>query len=100
MTTLQPRPGCDDFDGGAGKQEGICEPFMVAHRILGEGRMKMIWWYVAAVDESAAVNKGEEEFEAGLFAFKEVVRVLTFQSDREAVAKAVDIFEETFGGEY
>ena len=59
--------------------------------------MKMIWWYVAAVDEDAAVGKGEAEFESGLFGLEEVVSKLTFLSDREVVVKAVEIFEATFG---
>jgi 8-oxo-dGTP pyrophosphatase MutT (NUDIX family) len=97
MTTCQPRPGYDDYGGGAGKCEGICEPFMVGHRVLGDGKMKMIWWYVAAVDEDAEVGEGEAEFESELFGFEEVLSKLTFRSDREVVAKAVEIFEETFG---
>ena len=97
MTTCQPRPGYDDYDGGAGKCDEICEPFMVGHRTLRDGKMKMIWWYVAAVDEDAAVGEGEAEFETGLFGFEEVVSKLTFLSDREVVVKAVEIFEETFG---
>ena len=59
--------------------------------------MKMIWWYVAAVDEEAEVGKGEAEFEAEMLGFEEISDKLTFQSDREVVAKAVEIFEETFG---
>ena len=97
MTTCQPRPGSEDHDGGAGKCEGICEPFMVDHRTLRNGKMKMIWWYVAAVDEEAEVGAGEAGFESHLFEFEEVLDRLTFQSDRELVAKAVEIFEETFG---
>ena len=59
--------------------------------------MKMIWWYVAAVDEEAEIGKGEAEFEAEMFWVEESLDKLTFQSDREVVAKAVEIFEETFG---
>jgi 8-oxo-dGTP pyrophosphatase MutT (NUDIX family) len=41
MTTSQPRAGFKDSHGGA-RQEGICEPFMVAHRRLQDGKMKFV----------------------------------------------------------
>lgn len=97
MTTKQPRPGYDDFDGG--RQEGICEPFVVMQRVLKDGSMKMIWWYIGAIDESADVGKGEAEFKSRLFGFEEALEVLTFQSDREVVMKAIEVFRGTFGEE-
>ena len=95
MTTRQPRPGFDDHDG-AGKQDGLCEPFMVTHRVIGEGQLKVIWWYIAAIDEKAEVGKGEDEFEARLFGFEEAQDTLTFLSDRQVVAKAIEVFRDTY----
>jgi 8-oxo-dGTP pyrophosphatase MutT (NUDIX family) len=97
MSTCQPRPGFEDSDGGAGRQDGICEPIMVVQRRLKDGKMKFVWWYVATIDEDAEVGEGEAEFESRLFGFEEAVGVLMFQDDREVVESAVEIFKETFG---
>ncbi|KAK0516429.1 hypothetical protein JMJ35_001032 [Cladonia borealis] len=37
---------------------GICEPFNLQLRRLKEGDVKLIWWYIAAVDEDQSFNEG------------------------------------------
>ena len=76
--------------------EGIREPFMATHRSLGEGNVKIIWWYIAAIDEEGTQGSGEVEFEAQLFSFDEALKVLTYQLDRDVVQKAIDIFITSF----
>jgi hypothetical protein len=77
------------------------EPFCLTIRELGERDVKLIWWYIVQVDdvvEDDAQRKiipGEEKFETVFFGFDEVLKVLTFQSDRELVAKALEIVNET-----
>ena len=72
--------------------ENACEPFMLTCRQLRENEgMKLIWWYVAAVDEEAAVGKGEEQFEASWFSFEQGLSHLTFEVDREVLREAIRV---------
>ena len=86
--------------------ENVCEPFMLTYRQLdarpaslemvrtNEGRnVKIIWWYIAAIDEAAEVGAGEEQFDVRLVSFEEAVGLLTFEDDREIVRKAIEIIE-------
>ncbi|KAK5681524.1 hypothetical protein LTS10_006056 [Elasticomyces elasticus] len=71
-----------------------CEPFMVTCRQLdGELGLKLIWWYVAAIDEGVVRQGGEEQFREELIGFDQAVRQLTFEGDREIVRKAIELFE-------
>lgn len=76
----------------------VCEPFMVTHRIL-EGRLKIIWWYMAAIDEEAEQGGAESQFSAQFFTFDEALQALTFATDREVVQRAIEIFNTTFKAE-
>lgn len=70
------------------------EPFMLAFRQLKEGNnVKLIWWYIAAIDETADVQRGETQFRAQLVDFDEATVLLTFEQDREIVRKAIAIVE-------
>jgi ADP-ribose pyrophosphatase YjhB (NUDIX family) len=70
------------------------EPFMLTCRQLDEGKnMKIIWWYIAAIDEDAEVENGETQFGARLVNFSEAADLLTFEQDRDIVRKAIGIFE-------
>jgi len=74
----------------------VCEPFMLTCRHLhGNCGVKLIWWYIAAIDESAEVGRGEEQFDSRLVGFEEALDLLTFENDRKIVRKAVDIFEQS-----
>lgn len=96
MTTRAP-PAVEtgDTPEEARAHENVVEPFMLTCRHLNDGReVKLIWWYIAAIDESAETGKGEEQFDAQLFGFEEAVDMLTFETDREVVRRAIEIFEE------
>lgn len=73
-----------------------CEPFMVTCRQLEGGQdLKIIWWYVAAIDEHSERGDGEEKFDAQLFGFEGALERLTFETDRDVVRKAIKIFDGT-----
>lgn len=74
--------------------EEVCEPFMLTCRQLDKGSsMKIIWWYIAAIDEDVGVQEGEKQFKAQLFGLDDALRLLTFEQDREVVRKAFDILD-------
>lgn len=72
------------------------EPFMLTCRQLEEGKdLKIIWWYIAAVDEDAEMEGGETQFNARLVEFDEALDLLTFEQDREIVRKAIEVFKQS-----
>jgi len=76
--------------------EGLCEPFMVSVRELGEGKgVKFIWWFVAVLIEDGAVGemKGEEAFRAEFVEREEAVERLTFETDKEVLRGAIALLE-------
>jgi 8-oxo-dGTP pyrophosphatase MutT (NUDIX family) len=86
----------DDYPDVPRVHEKVCEPFMLTCRHLdGNCGIKLIWWYIAAIDESAEVGRGEEQFKSRLVGFEEALSLLTFENDRDIVRKAIDVFEET-----
>lgn len=69
---------------------------MITHRILPRGGgIKLIFWYIGAIQENAPLLKGEVDLSAKLFGFEEALATLTFASDRDIVRNAIEIFEET-----
>ena len=62
-----------------------------------EGDVKLVWWFVAAVEEEEAANgatkSGEERFEVQFCGYEEAVEELTFQLDRDMVRRAAKIVE-------
>lgn len=85
-----------DYPDEPSVQEKVCEPFMLTCRHLhGNGGIKLIWWYIATIDESAEVGPSEEQFKTRLVGFEEALSMLTFENDREIVRKAMEIFDET-----
>lgn len=78
----------------------ITEPFSLQIRHLEtEGDVKLIWWFIAAVDVDKAPNKdrpGEEKFNVEFHAYEEVVKKLTFQMDRDMVQRAIDTVKATY----
>lgn len=82
---------------------GICEPFTLQIRRLGEGDVKIIWWYVAVIDEEKAMDtevQEKEKYGVEFHSYEEVLGKLTFQMDRDMVAKAIEIVTETCGKWY
>ena len=79
---------------------GICEPFTLQLRHLGEGDVKLIWWYIAAVNEDQPFDQDLQEgekFAVGFYSYMEVLEKLTFQMDRDMVSRAIDIVNTTYG---
>ncbi|KAK0993611.1 hypothetical protein LTR91_007966 [Friedmanniomyces endolithicus] len=73
---------------------GVCEPFKVTCRPLsGVANLKIIWWYIGAIDEEVSPGAGETQFEVRLFGFEEVEGQLTFSTDWDVVRKAIQIFD-------
>lgn len=61
---------------------GICEPFTLQLRRLGEGDVKLIWWYIAAVNEDQPYKEDLQEkgkFAVEFHSYTDVLEKLTFQ---------------------
>ncbi|MCJ1284534.1 hypothetical protein MMC26_003867 [Xylographa opegraphella] len=74
--------------------EGICEPVAVTIRELsGIHNVKLIFWYIAAIDgpNGEEIGAAEDQFEVGLFDYEDVLMKLTFQGDRDIVQGAMGI---------
>lgn len=100
MTTRAP-PAIEDNTDTADRprvHQDVCEPFKLTTRQLeGPANLKIIWWYIAAIDENTGIGHGEEKFNAKLFTLDEVISRLTYETDRDIVRKAIAIFEDTYG---
>jgi 8-oxo-dGTP pyrophosphatase MutT (NUDIX family) len=94
MPTRAPAPGINDTHY-AEVVDNITEPVAVAIRDLGEGRAKLIFWYIALAEDGAEKVAGSqmenENFESAFLDIPTVLERLTFQNDREVVQQAVDI---------
>ncbi|KAK1980830.1 NUDIX domain-containing protein [Colletotrichum cereale] len=101
MVTRAPGPDEDtDAPDAATARRAITEPFMLTTRSLDGGAgMKLIWWYVAAVEAGNGTKEGTEggeaQFEASFFGCDEAVEMLTFESDRKVLRRAIDQVTET-----
>lgn len=86
-----------DVADGVRVVEGVVEPFMFTMRELKQGRVKLIWWFVAVPEEGARLegDGGEGQFEVGWFGFEEAIEVATFASDREVLREGSEVFDET-----
>ncbi|KAJ5478184.1 hypothetical protein N7530_003693 [Penicillium desertorum] len=76
----------------------LTEPFMVTMRHLGDSvnDVKIIWWYIAALDEGAGAGSAgaEEDFTAEFFPLEDAVEKLSFQNDRTVLLKAISLVED------
>lgn len=85
-------------------EDVVGEPFMIQTRDLGRSkdgleRLKLIWWFIAFVDEERTEMEGkgpEEGLVACAVELDEAVDRLTFECDREVVRKAIEIFRESY----
>jgi 8-oxo-dGTP pyrophosphatase MutT (NUDIX family) len=78
-----------------------CEPFALQIRHLAEGNVKLIWWYIATVNEEENVEadaQDQNRFEVVFCNYTDAVQRLTFVMDQEMVKKALDIVKKTYGG--
>ncbi|KAI1197986.1 hypothetical protein F5X97DRAFT_300821 [Nemania serpens] len=80
--------------------KAVCEPVAVQLRRLGEGNMKLTWWYVAAVNENDPTGQHEaHQFEVEFLNFEDAVQKLTFKDDRELVQKAIELVDSTLASD-
>ena len=66
--------------------------FHLQIRHFGAGDIKLIWWFIAAIDEDVAPDferPGEEQFEVEFFGYEAAVEKLTFRNDQEMVKRAI-----------
>jgi hypothetical protein len=80
--------------------EASCEPFAVQTRRVREDEIKMIWWYVAAVNEGEPVDQHEDyNFVVELQTYDTALERLTFKDDRELVKKAITLVQSSIGSQ-
>lgn len=78
--------------------KGVCEPILLQTRNLKDGSLKLIWWFVAAVNEEEPVGQHEKDkFDVGFYSYDEALEKLTFKDDRELVNKAIELVNSTVG---
>ncbi|CAE6426183.1 unnamed protein product [Rhizoctonia solani] len=79
---------------------GAEEPIAMFLRRVAAKDVKLIFWFVAEVDESSPHQKGtqigSEAYETRFVDVHEVLGVLTYACDREVVAKALELYRETY----
>ncbi|KAJ5182641.1 hypothetical protein N7492_000257 [Penicillium capsulatum] len=77
----------------------LVEPFMMTLRQLGgdgERDIKLIWWFIAALDDAGIASSdpgGEEGFTPKFFRLPEAMQKLTFQNDRDVLERAIALVE-------
>lgn len=77
----------------------IIEPFYLQIRQLGDNDVKLIWWYIAAIDEDKPHDEerlGEQKFRMEFYGSEKALGKLTFQTDRDMVKKAIENFKATY----
>lgn len=89
----------EELDDRARFYTDLCEPFTLQICRLGQGQVKLIWWFVAAVDEDVPQKDTLERgrYAAEFHSYEAVLDRLTFQMDREMVKKAIELVENTYG---
>ncbi|RDW70915.1 putative NUDIX domain [Aspergillus mulundensis] len=78
--------------------QNLDEPFMLTIQELGpDSGVKVIWWYVAAVDVGLedGAGHGTGEFGADFFEYEEALQKLTYMTDREVLEKAIALVKDS-----
>lgn len=74
--------------------EASTEPIMLTVRHLNElQEVKLIWWFIAALDMQSESRQGEEQFVSEFFPVDEALQKLTFQTDRDVLSRAKSVLE-------
>jgi 8-oxo-dGTP pyrophosphatase MutT (NUDIX family) len=79
--------------------QGSEEPFMLTLRRTEDGGVKFIWWFVTVCtgeDKLEGTQTAVESFDSRFFPVEEALRIATFQTDRDVIARAVDLVRETY----
>lgn len=91
MSTRAPqKTEADNVPDQARSYPGLSEPFMLTIRELNKEGAKLIWWYIAAIDGdlSGSTPSADCDFRAEFFTYDEALQRLTFQEDRDILARA------------
>jgi 8-oxo-dGTP pyrophosphatase MutT (NUDIX family) len=78
---------------------GICEPFNLQIRRLSNSDVKLIWWFVATIDEDTPIERSLDDrrrYSVKFYSYTEVLEKLTFQNDRDIVKRAIDLVSNTY----
>ena len=80
--------------------DNLVEPFFLTTRDLGNNNLKLIWWFIAAVDETTPIQPAlqapdDEHFEARFFDYETAIEVLTFALDKAILRRAVELVKAT-----
>ncbi|CAE6479581.1 unnamed protein product [Rhizoctonia solani] len=79
---------------------GAQEPIAMFLRRVADKDVKLIFWFVAEVDESHPYQRGtqigSEDYETRFVRADGVLDVLTYACDREVVAKALELYRQTY----
>ena len=65
----------------------------------GNGGVKLIWWFASVrtgEDKVDATQTAVESFESAFFGVDEAMRRATFQTDRDVIARAVELVRATY----
>ncbi|KAJ4865535.1 hypothetical protein T069G_02065 [Trichoderma breve] len=96
-TRAPPAVEIEQLDDRARFYTNISEPFTLQIRHLGENEVKLIWWFVVAVNEDVLpVETMEDGCAVEFYSYTDVLNKLTFQMDRDMVKKAIDLVENTY----
>ena len=99
-TRAPPAVESEQADDQARFYTGACEPFTLQIRHLGKDHVKLIWWFVAAVDEETPPKdrdaQDKDKYAVEFYSYADVLDKLTFQTDREMVKKAIELVENTY----
>ncbi|KUL90961.1 hypothetical protein ZTR_00806 [Talaromyces verruculosus] len=102
-TRATPVSEASDVPDQARPSTCLTEPFMLTFReIEGKSNVKLIWWYIAQVDQDSKEDescRGEEGFVAHFFPLDEAVERLNFQNDRDILSRAISIVKGGVPGE-
>ncbi|KAH8896829.1 hypothetical protein GQ53DRAFT_743380 [Thozetella sp. PMI_491] len=90
-TRAPPAVETEQLAGEARFYTNIYEPFTLQVRRLGGGQIKLIWWFVAAIDEEASQGGApeSERYAVEFYSYADALSKLTFQMDREMVKQAI-----------
>ena len=100
-TRAPPAVETEQLDDKARFYRGICEPFTLQVRRLSDSNVKLIWWFVAAVDEEMSAKGNLEDkgrYAVKFYSYTDVLDRLTFQMDRDMVKIAIDLVDNTYNG--
>ncbi|QYS92808.1 Nudix hydrolase domain-containing protein [Trichoderma simmonsii] len=96
-TRAPPAVETEQLDDRARFYTNICEPFTLQIRHLGGNEVKVIWWFVAAVNEEVLpVETMQDGCTVEFYSYTDVLNKLTFQMDRDMVKKAIELVESTY----